>query len=109
MLRNTARKREQDGDNIREEYNHLKGQLEQAEADVKRLLVKRESIQNIQGLLVGLAAGTGSKAEIAGVVEEIQEMLGGRKGGYERAEVERGTNNSGLPLWYQKLSEKRKK
>jgi|JI61114C2RNA_FD_contig_51_1589773_length_620_multi_1_in_0_out_0_2 hypothetical protein len=64
---------------MREEYNHMKSQLGQAETDIKRLLIKRENIQNIQQLLVSLAAGTSSKADIAGVVEEIQDILGGTR------------------------------
>lgn len=107
LLRNASRKKEQDFDNIREEYNHLKGQLDQAESDIKRLLIKREAIQNIQTLLLNLAAGTSSKAEIAGVVEEIQDMLGASR---VRAPVTREADSKeGLPLWYQKLAEKRKK
>lgn len=115
MLRNANRKKEQDYDNMREEYNHMKGQLEQAESDIKRLLIKRENIHNIQELLVGLAAGTSNKADIAGVVEEIQDILGGtRQHFHQRREVESGPKHlddgrSNLPLWYQKLAEKRKK
>lgn len=41
MLRNENKKLDQNYENIKEEYRELKRQLEEAEKDVQRLLIKR--------------------------------------------------------------------
>jgi hypothetical protein len=66
-------------------------------------------------LLVNLAAGTSSKADIAGVVQEIQDILGGTRQNFSQKKEEhfapkhQEDSRSNLPLWYQKLADKRKK
>lgn len=41
-----------------------------------RLLIKRESIQNIQRILVDLTRGPTTAQQINGAIEEIREILG---------------------------------
>jgi DNA repair exonuclease SbcCD ATPase subunit len=64
ILRSENKKIDQSYQNIREEYRELKRQLEEAERDVERLLVKRESIANIQNILVDLTRGPTSASQI---------------------------------------------
>lgn len=47
-------------------------QLEEAEKDVQRLLLKRESIQNIQRILIDLTKGPTSSQQINSAIEEIR-------------------------------------
>lgn len=54
---------------MREEYRELKRQLEEAEKDVQRLLVKRESIHNIQNILIDLTRGPTTATKINSAVE----------------------------------------
>ena len=113
-LRNSSRKRDQDSDNLKAELNQATRQLQEAENDIKRLLMKRESIQNIQSLLINLASGTTSKSDIASVVEEIQEILGGGQNSTTKtygadSSTRAKSREQQLPAWYQKLSEKKSK
>lgn len=47
-----------------------------AEKDVERLLVKRESIQNIQNILINLSRGPTSASQINSAIEDIRDILG---------------------------------
>ena len=76
MLRNENKKLDQNYENIKEEYRELRRQLEQAEKDVQRLLIKRQSIQNIQRILIDLTKGPTTATQINGAIEEIKEILG---------------------------------
>ena len=44
-------------------------QLEEAEKDVQRLLLKRESIQNIQRILIDLTRGPTTSQQLNGAIE----------------------------------------
>ena len=54
----------------------MKRQLEEAEKDIQRLLIKRESIQNIQSILVELSRGPTTATQINGAIDEIKDILG---------------------------------
>ena len=76
MLRAQNKKLDQSYENIKEEYRELKRQLEQAEKDVERLLVKRQSIQNIQNILIDLSRGPTTATQINSAIEDIRDILG---------------------------------
>lgn len=44
-------------------------QLEEAERDIQRLLIKRESIQNIQKILIDLTRGPTSSQQINNAID----------------------------------------
>ncbi len=119
MLRGENKKLDQNYQDIKEEYRELKRQLEEAEKDVERLLVKRESIQHIQAILVDLTRGPTSATQINSAVQEIRDILGttsfkktGPLGGNIPSQGGSG-GASGVPSqdapgWYKKLLEKKK-
>lgn len=69
MLRKENKKLDQDYQNMREEHRAMMRQLEEAEKDVQRLLLKRESIQNIQRILIDLTRGPTTSQQINGAIE----------------------------------------
>lgn len=69
LLRAENKKADQAYQNLKEEYRELKRQLEEAEKDVERLLVKREHIQNIQNVLVELTRGPTSATQINSAIQ----------------------------------------
>ena len=96
----------------------MRRQLEEAERDVERLLVKRESISNIQHILVDLTRGPTSATQINSAIEEIRDILGStsmkRTGqlpnnpGYGSGEsYQKGPTND-PPSWYKKLVDRKK-
>ena len=113
-MRRENKKREQNYHDIREEYRELKRQLEEAERDVERLLIKRESIANIQNILVDLTRGPTSATQINAAVEDIRDILGSTSmkrtgqlsmsggGGQLKAPVNEA------PSWYKKLLDRKK-
>lgn len=68
-LRKENKRMDEDYQNMREEYQMMSRQLQEAEKDVQRLLLKRESIQNIQRILVELTRGPTSTQQINGAIE----------------------------------------
>ena len=92
--------------NIKEEYRELKRQLEEAERDVQRLLVKRESIQNIQNILIDLTRGPTTATQINGAIEQIRDILGStsmKKTGPLPANTGQLNPTNEPPSWYKKL------
>ncbi|EGR29131.1 progesterone immunomodulatory binding factor 1, putative [Ichthyophthirius multifiliis] len=71
------KKSDQDYQNIKEEYNLLKEQYYRVEGDVKKLLIRRENIQNIQSLLIKLAQADREniQSNVKDVLIQIQEIL----------------------------------
>jgi predicted nuclease with TOPRIM domain len=111
VLRSENKKIDQSYQNIREEYRELKRQLEEAERDVERLLVKRESIANIQNILVDLTRGPTSATQINAAIEDIRDILGStsmkRTGGIAGNTGQKIPSNE-PPSWYKKLVDKKK-
>lgn len=112
-LRSENKKLDQSYHDVREEYRELKRQLEEAERDVERLLVKRESIANIQNILIDLTRGPTSATQINVAVEEIRDILGSTSmkrtgqlsmtgGGQQKIPVNEP------PSWYKKLVDRKK-
>jgi flagellar biosynthesis component FlhA len=102
---------EQDYQNIREEYNTMARQLEEAEKDVQRLLIKRESIQNIQKILIDLTRGPTSSQQINSAVDEIRDILGSTQSRPNPNPTKMGDKipqQDNVPLWYKKLTDKKK-
>ena len=111
MLRSENKKLDQNYENMKEEYRELRRQLEEAEKDVQRLLIKRESIQNIQRILIDLTKGPTTASQINSAIQEIKDILGNTQSrrpqptGYQHSSTKQGTD---VPLWYKKLVEKKK-
>jgi chromosome segregation ATPase len=114
MLRAENKKLDQSYQDIKEEYRELRRQLEEAEKDVERLLVKRESIQHIQSILVDLTRGPPSAT-----VQEIRDILGTtsfkKTGPLTNSVGLAASGQSGAdrptsepPSWYKKLVDKKK-
>lgn len=54
---------------MREEHRAMSRQLEEAEKDIQRLLIKRESIQNIQKILIDLTRGPTNSQQINSAID----------------------------------------
>lgn len=109
MLRSENKKLDQNYENMKEEYRELRRQLEEAEKDVQRLLIKRESIQNIQRILVDLTRGPTTTQQINGAIEEIKEILGNTQSRKPQTQVyESEGRGNDAPQWYRKLVERKK-
>lgn len=110
MLRSENKKLDQGYQNIKEEYRELRRQLEEAEKDVERLLVKRESIQNIQNILIELTRGPTTATQINSAVQEIKDILGTtsfkKTGPLPPSNTDKPTSEP--PSWYKKLLDKKK-
>ena len=114
-LRAENRKLDQNYENIKEEYRELRRQLEEAERDVERLLVKRESIQHIQSILVELTRGPTTATQINQAVDEIRDILGstslkktGPLMGTGSLPENQNKPTNEPPSWYKKLLDRRK-
>jgi chromosome segregation ATPase len=119
MLRAENKKLDQSYQDIKEEYRELRRQLEEAEKDVERLLVKRESIQHIQSILVDLTRGPTSATQINSAVQEIRDILGTTSfkktgpltnsvGLAASGQLGADRPTSEPPSWYKKLVDKKK-
>lgn len=109
-LRSENKKLDEGYQNIKEDYRELKRQLEEAERDVERLLVKRESIQNIQNILVDLTRGPTSAAQVSAAIDDIRDILGSTslKRTGSLPVKEQGSGEVQPPSWYKKLVDKKK-
>ena len=110
-LRGENKKLDQNYHDMREEYRELKRQLEEAERDVERLLVKRESIANIQNILVDLTRGPTSATQINSAVEEIRDILGStsmKRTGQLSNTGQLGVSKGEGPSWYKKLLDRKR-
>ncbi|KAL4511807.1 hypothetical protein ABPG72_012652 [Tetrahymena utriculariae] len=77
QYKQSLKKSDQDYQNIKAEYNVLREQYERVEGDVKKLLIRRENIQNIQTLLIRLAQADKDNVQsnVRDILQEIHEIL----------------------------------
>ncbi|KRX01429.1 hypothetical protein PPERSA_01332 [Pseudocohnilembus persalinus] len=76
-FRQVLKQERSDYDNLKEEYNTLKKTYDKLNEDCKKLLIRRQNIQNIQTLLIKLSQSDASevKGNVKSLINEITEIL----------------------------------
>lgn len=76
-------------------------------------MIKRESIQNIQNILIELSRGPTTASQLNGAIDEIRDILGATGMRHtqklsQTGEMKGGPSND-VPNWFKKLQENKNK